>query len=280
MLSKINKTPQRALITLFTLVLLFVVGITAFWDSVSNIVFPNTTVGLYNRGFWENVLVEAHGLLFDILIIGVIVVWLDTKRAQSDEKVTTLNNLSDVSYLDLPEVNLRKVGMIHRLNNLDVFQFSINQLVISGARVIELTSKFSSLNQLKAKKTEITSSNFINTQLIKSDFSESLIRTTKFLKCEMKKTVFIDSQVRGVDFTDSNLERAVFINADLQNAIFKGCNLREINFENANLRNVNLKGVKHLNVESLLKAKNIDYLVIDDEIRKGLKSRNIDAKGL
>ena len=33
----------------------------------------------YNAAFLENILVEAHGMLFDLLIIGVFVLWLNSK---------------------------------------------------------------------------------------------------------------------------------------------------------------------------------------------------------
>jgi small-conductance mechanosensitive channel len=32
----------------------------------------------YKAEFWENILVEAHGMLFDLLVIGVFVYWLNS----------------------------------------------------------------------------------------------------------------------------------------------------------------------------------------------------------
>lgn len=280
MIKLINKTPLRAVTFLFLTTLFIVVFITSCWEFVSGNIFPNTTLGLYNKDFWENVLVEAHGMVFDILIIGVIVVWLDTRRTTYNEKKSMLNELSDMSYLDLPEVNHRKVGMIHRLNNLGVMTFNVEELILTKVRIKGLHSDSSNLNYLKTVGSSISGTDFIGTSLFRADFSEAEIKSTKFISCEMKKAVFINSKVQGVDFSNSNLERARFMNTDLQNAIFKGCNLREANFENANLRNANLKGALHVKAENLLKAKNLDYIVVDADMKTKLRDLGAKAKGI
>lgn len=280
MVKFINKTPLRAVTFLFFVTLIIVVFVTSCWGVVSSSVFPNTTLGLYSREFWENVLVEAHGMVFDILIIGVIVVWLDTRRTTYNEKKSMLNELSDMSYLDLPEVNHRKVGMMHRLNNLGETTFDIEELIIAKARVNGLFSENSNFRYLKAFNSSFTKVTFINTCLFRSDFSGTEIKSTKFLSCDLKKAVFIDAKATGVNYTDSNLERARFMNADLQSAIFKGCNLREANFENANLRSANLKGATYIKVEQLLKAKNLDYVVVDEELKIQLKQSGAAVKGI
>ncbi|MEZ8314262.1 pentapeptide repeat-containing protein [Vibrio splendidus] len=280
MINLINKTPFRAVTFLFILTLLIVFFITSCWEMVSSYIFPNTTLGLYNKDFWENVLVEAHGMVFDILIIGVAVVWMDTRRAIYNEKKLMLNELSDLSYLDLPEVNHRKVGMLHRLNNLGVKSFHVEELIITNVRVKGLISEKSNFSHLKIIGSLISKAQFSETELFRADFSDTEVKSTKFLSCQMKKVIFIHAKVHGVDYSNSNLERARFMNADLQSAMFRGCNLREANFENANLRNANLRGAKHLKVEQLLKAKSLDYIVVDEGIKKQLKAMCIDIKGL
>ncbi|CAH6871573.1 conserved hypothetical protein [Vibrio chagasii] len=280
MIKHINKTPLRAVTFLFLLTLSIVVFLTSCWEVVSSNIFPNTTLGLYNKDFWENVLVEAHGMVFDILIIGVIIVWLDTRRTTFNEKKSMINELSDMSYLDLPEVNHRKVGMMHRLNKLGVESFNIDELIIAEVKVKGLIVDASTLNNLKVMRSSISETHFTETALLRADFSDTQIKSTKFLNCEMKKAVFIQAKAHGVDYSNSNLERARFMDADLQNAIFKGCNLREANFENANLRNANFKGATYVKAENLLKAKSLDYIVVDEEIKETLRTLKADIKGL
>ncbi|HIF9311886.1 TPA: pentapeptide repeat-containing protein [Photobacterium damselae] len=280
MIKLINKTPLRAVTFLFLSTLSIVFFLTSCWEVVSSNIFPNTTLGLYNKDFWENVLVEAHGMVFDILIIGVIVVWLDTRRTTFKEKKSMLNELSDMSYLDLPEVNHRKVGIMHRLNKLGIESFNIDELIIAEVRVNGLIVDASTLNNLKVMRSSISGTHFTETALLRADFSNTHIKSTKFLNCEMKKAVFIKARAHGVDYSNSNLERAKFMDADLQNAIFKGCNLREVNFENANLRNANFKGATYVKAENLLKAKSLDYIVVDEEIKETLRSLRTDIKGV
>ncbi|MCK2085972.1 pentapeptide repeat-containing protein [Aeromonas rivipollensis] len=280
MFNVVNKTPLRAVSSLFLLILLIVVFLTLCWDFVSSHIFPNTTIGLYNKSFWENVLVEAHGMVFDILIIGVVVVWLDTRRSIYNERKNMINELNDMSYLDLPEVNHRKIGLMYRLNKLGVMNFNVDELIISSVRVNGLNVKDSTLNNLKIMKSLISETSFTETTLLRADFSETQIKSTLFLGCKMKKVAFINATAHGVDYSHSNLERAKFINADVQSSIFKECNLREVNFENANLRNANFRGAKYLKAANLLRAKCLDYIVVDDELKNELKSLRSDIKGL
>lgn len=279
MIKFINKTPLRAVTFLFVMTFLVVVSITSFWEVVSSNVFPNTSIGLYNKSFWENVLVEAHGMVFDILIIGVIVVWLDTRRTKFNEQTNMTNELSDLSYLDLPEINHKKVGLIARLNQIGVKKFDLDELIITDVRIKGLIIESSTLNGLKAKKSIITGSIFDNTSLNHADISQAEIKGSKFINCKMKKALFINSKAIGADFSGSNLERAKFINSDLKSAILKNCDLRAVNFEGANLRNSNLKGVKNLEVSSLLKAKCLDFIVLDEAAKAELNSLKDGIKG-
>jgi len=247
---------------------------------VSGTIFPNTTLGLYNKAFWENVLVEAHGMVFDILIIGVVVIWLDTRRSNFNERLNMENDLNDLSYLNLPEVNHKKIGIMYRLNQMGVEKFDINELIIIDVRIKRLSVKSSALNNLKASKSLINESQFNSTSLEFADFSQTQIKSTSFHDCEMKKVSFLKAKASGVDFSGSNLERAKFIDTNLQSAIFKGCNLREANFEGANLRSANFKEVKNLKLERILKAKNLDYIVLDESVKVELKKLKGDIKGL
>ena len=70
-----------------TLIILLVltiasIFITCNWNYVSSVVLPNTTWGLYNKDFFENLLVEIHGGIFDLLIVGVILYWFDKRRTK------------------------------------------------------------------------------------------------------------------------------------------------------------------------------------------------------
>ena len=116
----IIKSPVATLATIAVILVLTIVSITAFWDSISNTVLPNTMLGLYNKDFWENFLVEMHGIVFELSIIGVLILWLDSKRSKSGEITRLREDLEDYSSLDFPEINVKKLGHIKRLNQHNI----------------------------------------------------------------------------------------------------------------------------------------------------------------
>lgn len=144
----IIKSPVATLATIAVVLVLAVFLITAFWGDVSSTVLPNTMLGLYNKGFWENFLVEMHGIVFELSIIGVLILWLDSKRTKSGEITRLREDLEDYSTLDFPEINVKKLGHIKRLNqhnikNIDVQNLVLNELkvkgvIAEGARLIGL----------------------------------------------------------------------------------------------------------------------------------------------
>ena len=77
-------------------------------------------MGLYDKSFWENVLVEAHGLVFDILVLGLIFVWMDTYRQKRESIARDLENLWDLNTLTEEVYQKKKVNILKRLNKSEV----------------------------------------------------------------------------------------------------------------------------------------------------------------
>lgn len=278
LLNYINKTPLRAFLFVFFITAAIVLLITAFWESI-NPFFSELSLGLYSKEFLENILIEAHGMVFDILVIGVIVVWLDTRRTKHKEVMSMQNNLSDLAYLDLPEVNHRKAGMLKRLHNAGVTSLNIDSLILKSIKLKGIMLDSSNLKKSNFSKSEIHTCHFKNTHLEQANFSSSLIKNSIFSECKLKKANFIKANIQGVDFSKSDLERVKFIETNLQSCLFKDTNLREVNFEKSNLRNANLKGALYLTIDLLLKADCLDYIILDDNLADELKERNRNIKG-
>lgn len=274
----IVKSPVATLATIAAVLVLAVFLITAFWDSVSNTVLPNTMLGLYNKEFWENFLVEMHGIVFELSIIGILILWLDSKRSKSDDIKRLREDLEDYSTLDFPEINVKKLGHIKRLNEHNIKNIDVQNLVLNGLKVKGVAAEGARLIGLKIVAASIVGSNFKSMKMRSSDFQKSTIKNTSFELCDLLKSKFNESVCKGVDFSESSLERADFTNSDLQSSIFNGCDVREAKFEGANLKHVSFHNSKHLTSEILIKAKNLDYVKVSDEIMAELIDLRPDMK--
>jgi len=274
----IVKSPVATLAAIAAVLVLTVFLITAFWDGVSNTVLPNTMLGLYNRDFWENFLVEMHGIVFELSIIGVLILWLDSKRSKLGEITRLREDLNDYSTLDFPEINVKKLGHIKRLNEHNIKNIDVQNLILNKLKVKGIIAEGAKLIGLKIVAGSIVSSNFKSMKMRSSNFQESTIKNTTFESCDLLKSKFNESICKGVDFSNSSLERADFTASDLQSSIFNGCDVREAKFDGANLKHVSFHNAKHLTSELLLKAKNLDYVKVSDEIMAKLIVQRPDMK--
>ncbi|BFM19028.1 pentapeptide repeat-containing protein [Gilvimarinus japonicus] len=274
----IIKSPVATLATIAAVLVLAVFLITAFWSDVSSTVLPNTKLGLYNKDFWENFLVELHGIVFELSIIGVLLLWLDSKRTKSGEIKRLREDLEDYSTLDYPEINVKKLGHMKRLNEHKIKNIDVQNLVLNELKVKGIIAEDSRLIGLKIVAGSVVSSNFKSMRMRSSNFHESTIKSTIFESCDLLKSKFNESICKGVDFTNSSLERADFTNSDLQSSIFNGCDVRGAKFDGANLKHVSFHNSKHLTSELLLRAKNLDYVKVSDEIMAELIAQRPDMK--
>lgn len=274
----IIKSPAKTLATIAIGLAIIVFFVTAFWGMVSESVFPNTKLGLYDRSFWENFLVEMHGIVFELSIIGVLIIWLDSKRNKNNDIERLKEDLEDYSNLDFPEINVKKLGHIKRLNQHNIKNIDVQNLVLNGLNVKNISAEGARLIALEVKDGFITGSVFKMMKMRSSDFQGSRIKNTKFEQCDLLKSKFVRSKCKGIDFSGSCLERADFTDADLQSSIFKGCDVREVIFEGANLKHAAFQESTHLTVEILIRARNIDYVKVPDTIMNDLIRLRPDMK--
>ncbi|BBN80459.1 hypothetical protein PA25_04440 [Pseudoalteromonas sp. A25] len=277
--SIITKTPLRAALTLFVATALIVFLITAFWPQVSSFIFPNTTLGLYDKSFWENVLVEAHGLVFDIFVLGLIFVWMDTYRQKRESIDRDLENLCDFNTLTDNIYLKKKVNIIKRLNKNKIYKIDVTDLIINKkTRIKDISFEHSNLFGLKIMDCQVFNLKIKNSKLNSADFSKSVIRNSEITGSYLKNVSFKSATLVGLNFMNSDLVRAKFDSANLQSADLRGCNLERTTFTNANLKNANLKECSNLNYNALLGAKCIDYLKADKSIIEELKKRKPEMK--
>lgn len=263
-------------ITVIGVVLIFLV--TANWDVVSASIFPNTTIGLYRREFWENYLVELHGMVLELAVVGGLIIWLDSRRVGRSEIKRQLEDLSDYALLDTPEINLKKVGIIKRLNDAGVNSFNVLNLSLFGMLLNKVEVRGGKLIGLKVSHGFIKGSVFKDVMMRSSNFEGCDLKNTNFSGSNLLKSNFSGAICRGVSFEGAIMERSDFSDCDLQSSSFKGADLRGVKFDGANLKQCSFKGATNIDIEMLAKAACLDYIAISDaeldsliKIRKNIK---------
>lgn len=240
---------------------------------------PNTTLGLYDKSFWENVLVEAHGLVFDIFVLGLVLIWMDTYRQKRESITRDLESLWDLNTLTEEVYRKRKVNILKRLNINKTYKIDVTDLTLSDkVKIKDITFKNSGLFGLKFLDCRIFNLKIEHSKLNSAEFSDSIIKNSEITDTYLKNAKFQSASLVGLNLTNSDLFRAKFIDADLEGADLRGCNLKRTTFTGANLKNANLRGCINLNYDALIEAKCIDYIKADECVLEELKLRKPDMK--
>ncbi|WP_185976950.1 pentapeptide repeat-containing protein [Shewanella psychropiezotolerans] len=267
-----------------------IIGVTAKWSLISSIIMPEYTLGLYNRAFWENFMVEAHGFLLDFIMFGILVFGMDRLRMSREQRSKTIRRqreetermeeeLSDFAALDLPEVNVKKVGHIKRLQRLGVRVFDVTQLTINRCNIKELVfTSGSRLIGLQLQNGHMTEIKFDEVAMRSSFFNNTKIKSCSWTKCDLRNLVLKDCTAKGVKFVECELTNADLRQANLTAAKFNGSSMEGVKFEGAVLNRADLGNVINLDLNALSLAKSIDYIYLDLELLKELKKLKPNMK--
>lgn len=220
---------------------------------------------------YMNVLAEAHGMLFDILIIGILLFWLRNIGEEKQRISQYLDEIDDFRMWESEEAAFRNVGNIKRLNRHGIFNIDL----------VGCYLKKTNLSGINLKTSNLNTANLSNAVLIEVNLSETRMNQTNFENANLNHADLTNSFASGTNFKDafmikSNLSGAFLIKADFKNgflmeANLSNCSLAEVNFENANLYKANFKGATGLTVEQLSKAKSLYLASFDPELQVQLE---------
>ena len=203
----------------------------------------------YRNGFdSEGVLVEAHGMLFDIILFGVILsiyeFYTERKRKQEAEAMEKKiriqryrEEIEDYLGWESDEAKFRIVGNIKRLNREGVTDINLR-----GAYLVE-----ANLHKLNFYEADLEGVNLIGANLTKADLGKANLYNSSLSKANLSSAKLYRAFLEGAfiqqtDFTEANLEEAIFYKADLSYSCLSRSSLHNANLEGANLRNAYFRG--------------------------------------
>lgn len=234
---------MKVTILILIIISVIIILITGFWNVVSNFVFPHLAWGLYNKDFFENLLVEMHGGIIDLLIVGVILYGFEIRRAKNDSIEEAQNDLVDLNYYSGSDASFRFYRTLRRLASLKVHKVSmpnaslndlkINSLSLSHSNLAAIDFSRSVLKDVRLQNCDLQAAQFFNSKLRHCIFENLNLERSKFVKSDLRGMNFETCIIEGTDFKDSNLQSAIFKGVDCRGVSFKGCNLRSASFRGA-----------------------------------------------
>lgn len=154
---------------------------------------------------WEGILVEAHGLLFDIILFGVILAIYDFKRKKRDKIESLKEELDDYRYWKSEEAMRKNVGIIKRLTKLGITVIDLSHSFLEGADLKNLNLSGSKMYWTYLKKANIEYCNFSNVNLSWAEMQGSNIVDSNLSKSDLSCTLLSEAFIIRSNFTDTLL---------------------------------------------------------------------------
>lgn len=264
---KIIQHPIRSATTVLVLVSIIVIGL---------------SLPLYlsnSDQMYINVLTEAHGMIFDILVIGMLLYWLREQGEIKQRIRQYKDEIDDFRMWESEEAAFRNAGNIKRLNRYNISKIELVSVFLSKTN----------LSKVKLQQANMNTANLSNSMLIEANLTEARMNQTNFEnanlnQADLSKTYasganFKDAFLIKANFTGAFLIRTNFTNAYLMEANLANCSLTEANFTDANLYKADFRGSDGLSVEQLAKAKSLYLAKFDEKLYKVLEAEIPDLIG-
>lgn len=260
--------------------LLAITFFTYFFPWLSNHILPNTSAGLYDKQFWEGILVNLNSSVVDFFVFGVILFYFHKKGEHKSHITLMLNDLIDIAKYDDIQLNLRKVGLLKRLSAVNHHKYTLHRMAIGGdgVEIREIDVRNSDFTALNAKSVYINKLTAVVSTLRSSDFSNATIKNAEFDRCNFRNTNFENTKSTGNSFKTCDFKNANFKNSNFQSCVFLGSNFEGASYEGCNLNRANFKNATNINVNELCKASNLNYIIAEDTIITQVKLMRSDVK--
>ena len=220
------------------------------------ILFPLDYLFKTNIG---DVIVEFHGLVFDLIVFGLILTIYETfknhiERQDKEKKdLETLiqrykDDIDDFRYWHEPEAAHKIVGTIKRLNKLGISNFDLKNCFLQKGFFHEVNLSGSFLGGADMQETPCMGADFSRADLSGADFTGAYLGGANFE----------NSLLGYINFTYDNEAYEIYLN----NTTVHGVNLR-----NANVARVDwFETLKDHNIEGLEDI--CAYYYIDDDLKE------------
>lgn len=201
--------------------------------------------------FWENILAEAHGTLFDLLIIGWFLLWLNKTGERRRQNNRYREEIDDYLGWASPEATHRIAGNIRRLNRGGVVErMRLTEAFLKGANLAGAQLRKADLwgadlerailREALLQGASLAGADLRAADLERADLTEADLRGCSLQEADLERAHLERADLRGASLNGADLQYAGLAGSDLQRANFTGANLRGANLEGADLRGANL----------------------------------------
>jgi uncharacterized protein YjbI with pentapeptide repeats len=221
--------------------------------------------------FWPQILVEAHGMIFDIAIIGILLFWLNQNGDKRRRIRSYKDEIDDFRLLESDEAAFRIVGNVKRLNRHRIYEINLVNCYLAKTHMSYINLRGSNLNSANLCNASLLETNLEHTRLNQTNFENANLNQANLKAAYASGANFKDAFLIKTQFENTFLIKTNFTNAYLMEANLQNSYLMGADFENASLYKADFRGAKGLTVDQLAKAKTLYLAKFDDELQEQVK---------
>jgi len=234
-----------------------------FLYSIPIVIYTIFLKGYCDGNFLSNLLAEAHGTIFDLLIVGVLINLILSIRDKRIKVKGYREDIDDYRNWNSPEAAHKIRGDILRLNKLGITSVDLMDCYLEGMELLDVNLSGSNLICANFKQTKLIGITLDSARLIKSNFNGA-----KFKGGTIQDSICDESNFKNSELLNISLKNSDFTGANFQNADFLQANLEDVNFSQANL-----DGIKNVSIEQLSKVYTLWKAKLDPEMKKEMKEK-------
>jgi len=221
--------------------------------------------------FYENLLVEAHGMIFDLLVIGILLVWLNKVGEKRLRVRRHQEEIDDFRHWINDEASFRIAGDIKRLNKDGIFTMDLYNCHLRNVNLNYVVLTSSNMNYINLEDSSLQNASMANVRLNQANLQNVKLQGAKMKNAQLSGANLQFSTPIKADLTGANLIKAKLNGAVMIDCILIDSMLAGADFTDANLFKTDFTGAKGLTAEQLSKARSIHMAIIDPEIEAKLK---------
>ena len=231
--NRIIANPIRISVWVLILSVFVVVGLTFYFE-------------YYEPDFFKNVLIEAHGMLFEILVIGLFVLWLNNIGEKRRTVQSYIDEIDDFRGWESEEAMRRIKGNILRLNKLGVSKIPLSKCHLENV-----------------------------------DLKCANLKGASLAGANLKKANLWEANLEGANLEGANLEKVTLAGANLKatnllRTRLMGANLMGTLLSGANLSGANLLGVTIFSFDQICQALTLYQAKLDDNLSEEIELKRPD----
>lgn len=191
-----------------------------------------------NNFSWHDILVEAHGMFYDLLVFGILLALYEQFKNKKDTIKRYKEELDDYRGWTEGEAAYRVAGIIRRLKNNGVKEIDFSNLHLGELDTNSIVEQIKNEIQIGSLEgVNLKGANLPDVYLMGINMQHSNLENIN-----LKEASLTTSNLNRANLKNADLREAYLWSTDLEHADLSGADLRQAEFNDAILTFANLEG--------------------------------------